>query len=98
MDCAVFGYLQDAEWVIVTGRIDGQGDIVVDADLCRLGSLIERNDQLSDADYERLGSPATKRRKADNPPNYPPPPAAPVGPRPLTEPAPATPPDERALF
>ena len=100
MDCAVLGYGRDADWVIVTGRIGGEGDIVGGADLCRLRSLtaIEAKDQLSDADYERLGSPATKRRKADNPPNCPPPPAAPVGPRPLPEPAPATPPDERALF
>ena len=74
MDCAVFGYGQDADWVIVAGRLDGQGDIVVGADICRPSSkMVEGEDQLSDADYGRLASPTTKRRRADDAPKCSPP-------------------------
>ena len=83
MDCAVFGYAQDADWVIVAGRIDGPGNIVVDADLCRPSSkMVEGEDQLSNADYERLASPATKRRMADDDANCAPSPAPQAVPRP----------------
>jgi hypothetical protein len=73
MDCALNGYAREADWVIVSGRIGGTGDVVVDADFCRLRSLamIEAKNQLTDADLERLTSPASKRPSDDArcPPN-----------------------------
>jgi hypothetical protein len=59
MDCAALGFGPDADWVIVTGRIGGQGDVVVDADLCKLSS--PQKDQLRDDELERLASPASAR-------------------------------------
>jgi len=92
-DCAVSGFAAEADWVIVSGRIGGKGDIVVDADLCRLPSpaALETRDRLSDDDYERLTSPQTKARsrKAKDELNCPslpapPPPRPPPAPRQTT--------------
>jgi hypothetical protein len=52
MDCAVRGYGQEADWVIVSGQIGGKGDVVLDAELCRLRSATR--DALTDAEYKRL--------------------------------------------
>ena len=74
MDCALDAHKQHADWVVVTGRIGGAGDVVMDADFCRVRSLamIEAKDQLTDAEHERLTSPATKRHPAPDAPRCPP--------------------------
>jgi hypothetical protein len=56
MDCAVRGYGQEADWVIVSGTIGDPGDVVLDAELCRLRSSaeLETKDLLTDADHQRL--------------------------------------------
>jgi len=64
-DCAAHGFGKEADWVIVAGRIGGAGDIVIEADFCRLPTLatVERKDQLTTADYERLTARPAKRSK-----------------------------------
>jgi hypothetical protein len=59
-DCAVHGYGREADRVIASGRMDGEGAVLIDADLCRLEPKTT-NDQMTDADYRRLMSPPRKR-------------------------------------
>jgi hypothetical protein len=54
-----FALVAVAIWVIVTGRIGGQGDQVVNAHFCKLSA--PQKDQLSDDELDRLASPGAHR-------------------------------------
>jgi hypothetical protein len=71
-DCAVRGYDAEADTVIVTGTIGDPGDIVVEADLCRLPAELQiAGQRLTDADHARLTAPRSRHRRGGDAPKCP---------------------------
>jgi hypothetical protein len=85
MDCVVQGFGADADRVIVTGTLGGDGDMVAEAELCRVpAELMLASQQLAHADYARLAAPPPGRRGPG------------TGAQPCPPPAPRRPPNVRA--